>query len=119
MANRNPMLDILVHMGNKFDLKQSVSKGHLYHVIPPYNTFTTNYLSGITNEALKFTAQPFFMEGEKLFIVINEHTIAVWNSPYLMENKRSSSLALDLKHAKIYKNLKNEEEAVKVLLDSK
>jgi hypothetical protein len=106
-------------MGNKFDPKQAASKGYLYHVIPTYNTFTTNYLYGITNETLKFTAQPYFIEGEKFFIVINEHTIAVWNSQYLMENKRSSSLALDLKHAKIYKNLKNEEEAVKVLLDSK
>lgn len=118
-TNQNPKLDVTINMGNKFDPKQAASKGYLYHVIPPYNTFTTNYLFGITNETLKFTAQPFFMEGEKFFIVINEHTIAVWNSQYLMENKRSSSLALDLKHAKIYKNLKNEEEAVKVLLDSK
>jgi hypothetical protein len=119
MANQNPKLDVTVHLGNKLDPKKALSKGHLFHVIPMYNTFTTNYLFGVTNETLKFTAQPFFMDGEKFFIVINEHSIAVWNSQYLLENKRSSSLALDLKYAKIYKNLKNEDEAVKVLLGSK
>jgi hypothetical protein len=119
MHNQNPKLDVTINVGNKFDYKQALSKVHLYHVIPANNSFITNYLIGIRNETLKFTAQPYFNEGEKFFIVINEHTIAVWNSQYLMENRRSSSLELDLKKAKVYKNLENENEAVRALLDDK
>jgi hypothetical protein len=101
----------------KVKSKNNVYCAHIYQVIPAINSFMTNYPNQYkSKDGEVFTINPFYSDKEKWFIVLNENSIAVWESSYIRKNQLESSVYLNVEEAKIYRELKSPKDAVAVLL---
>ena len=101
----------------KVKSKNNVHCAHIYQVIPAINSFMTNYPNQYkSKDGDVFTIKPFYSDKEKWFIVLNENSIAVWESSYIRKNQFESSVYLNVEEAKIYRELKSPKDAVAVLL---
>jgi len=115
VANKREV-QVYLNMDEKIEFKvSSIKNRELFHIIPSINSFIPNYLNGVSENKYKFLAKPFFTEGEKFFVVINNNSLAIWDLNYLLSFKNKSIINLDIKQARIIRNIKNNEEAVEFL----
>ncbi len=97
--------------------KNNVYYSHIYQVIPAINSFMANYSTAYNSKVgAEFVINPFYSEKEKWFIVLDNKSIAVWESTYIKKNQFDLKIYLNVDEAKIYTGLSSSKDAVAALL---